>query len=153
LAIIASLCLAGIGVAMADDNKLHELHFAVGELTAHIKATQESINRQTSSIDKLSAEVHHLSAKHSKLEHGLLKANDDILTIKTHMLTKDQLRDYGLQSDDIQSHKEDMGYLRRARLRYEKTKPLIFNAKRGAITAIASVLVTAIWAIVKDHWH
>ncbi|CAB5155691.1 hypothetical protein UFOVP150_23 [uncultured Caudovirales phage] len=137
---------------MADDNKMHELHFAVGELTAHIKATQESINRQTTSIDKLSSEVHTLSSRHSKLEHGLLRANDDIVTIKSHMLTKDQLRDYGLQSDDIVSHKADMGYLRRARLKYEKTRPLIFNAKRGAITAVASVAVTALWAMIKNHW-
>ena len=137
---------------MADDNKLHELHFAVGELTAHIKATQESINRQTNSIDKLSSEVHHLSSRHAKLEHGLVRANEDIVTIKSHMLTKDQLRDYGLQSDDIVSHKADMGYLRRARLKYEKTRPLIFNAKRGAITAVASVAVTALWALLKNHW-
>lgn len=138
---------------MADNDKTHELHFAVGELTAHIKSTQESINRQTASIDKLSVEVHQLASKHSKLEHGLTKANEDIMSIKNNMVTSDKLGDYGLKSYDQNGHKEDLEYLRKIRYKHEKTKPLIFNIKRGIITAIASIVVTAIWAMAKDHFH
>lgn len=138
---------------MADNDKSHDLHFAVGELTAHIKLTQDSINRQTNSIEKLSVEVHQLSSKHSKLEHGLMKANEDIISIRDNMVTDEKLRNYGLRSDDQVEHKKDIEYLRKSRSKYERTRPFIFNAKRGIITAIASIIVTALWAIAKDHWH
>lgn len=138
---------------MADNDKMHELHFVVGELTAHIKSTQESINRQTCSIDRLSTEVNQLSSKHSKLEQGLAKANEDIILIKNNMITEEKLNSYGLSSDDKRNHREDMTYLRNARHAFNKRKPIIFNIKRGVITAIASLVVTAIWAIAKNHIH
>ena len=117
-----------------DDNKTHQL---LGQL---IEAQQNT----RSEVAGLSQNVQAHTSRLTDFEHGLRRANEDLMRLRDSVVTPDSLRRVGLDINDHSEHRKDFEYLRGTRQAAEERRPIL----RGVVTGLASVAAigVAAWA-------
>lgn len=117
-----------------EDNKTHQL---LGQLI-------EAQNNTTRTVSEMSQVVQAHTTRLGDFEHGLSRANQDLMRLRESMITPETLRRLGLDMDDHEAHRKDSEFLRSSRLSAEERKPIM----RSTITALitAATLGAAVWA-------
>jgi hypothetical protein len=117
------------------------LHMIVGELVASSSLTLDAVARQTSVIESMQRDVQQTTRSFDRLEEGLKKTNQDIITLRDGMLTKEAMRHVGIDLDDADGHKMDMKHLREIREKHEENKPIGIEIKKAVLALIATGIV------------
>lgn len=117
-----------------DDNKTHQL---LGQLI-------EAQHNTRSEVAGLSQNVQAHTSRLADFEHGLRRANEDLMRLRDSVITPDSLRRVGIDLNDHVEHKKDFDYLRDRRQAAEDRKPVL----RGVVTAIATAAAVGVaaWA-------
>lgn len=128
---------------------LSKLCLMIGQLIESNKRTSETISCQTIAIQSLSKQVNESAAGFARLEAGLTKANDDIMSLRKSVLTPDGLRPLGIKIDEASAHKRDFDYLRELRESADERKII----SRPVITHIlTAVIMAALMWIGQSLW-
>ena len=121
----------------------NDLHMQLGILIGTSQATNEALKQQTETIARLSGDIQQSVLKVDRLESGLTKTNQDIMTLRNSVLTHDKLNRFGLHTDDADAIKLDLAHARAARLAKEDRKP-VHNQVRAVVIA-GMVLAFVSW--------
>lgn len=116
-----------------DDNKTHQL---LGQLI-------EAQHNTRSEVAGLSQSVQAHTSRLTDFEHGLRRANEDLMRLRDSVVTPDSLRRVGLDLNDHSEHRKDFEHLRASRQAAEERRPML----RQAVTAVlvAALLGTSAW--------
>lgn len=116
-----------------EDSKTHQL---LGQLI-------EAQHRTSSEVSNLTQNVQAHTSRLADFEHGLRRANDDLMRLRDTVVTPDNLRRVGLDLNDATEHRKDFEHLRAARQSAEERRPILRNVINAV--AVAAALGAAAW--------
>lgn len=123
-----------------DDNKTHQL---LGQLI-------EAQHNTRSEVAGLSQNVQAHTSRLTDFEHGLRRANEDLMRLRDSVVTPDSLRRVGLDLSDHSEHRKDFEYLRGSRQAAEGRRPVLRSMVTALATAAALGVAAWAWAAMAD---
>lgn len=124
-----------------DDNKTHQL---LGQLI-------EAQHNTRSEVAGLSQNVQAHTSRLTDFEHGLRRANEDLMRLRDSVVTPDSLRRIGIDLNDHSEHRRDFEYLRGSRQAAEGRKPLFRNVATALATAAALGISAWSWSALSER--
>lgn len=116
---------------MSDD-----LQRTIGEMSASMRYTADTIAAQARAIETLSVEMRRNTSALASLESGLAHANNDITEIRAGLVAPETLRRLGIDVDDQPASRADFEHLRASRVAAEENKPILAEAKKTILTGL-----------------
>lgn len=124
-----------------EDNKTHQL---LGQLL-------EAQHRTSSEVSTLAQNVQAHTSRLTDFEHGLRRANDDLMRLRDTVVTPDSLRRVGLDLNDAGEHRKDFEHLRAVRQSAEERRPVLKSVVNAVAVAAALGVAAWGWAAVTDR--